>query len=162
MARWKLAVAHYLNVEGEEWEYTENDRKTGRPKRFKFPVPRLLDPRDPTCWTKVWGSKDNEEGEIIVCHSGKGESSDITFFGDPTPDMIPVDDEARELSATFERQWKAKPEALAGDYSQSLIDRFESEMADIRSKPAEVPGLADLVTVIGKLVESNQKIERRV
>ena len=75
--------------------------------------------------------------------------------------MIPVDDEARELSATFELQWKAKPEALAGDYSQSLIDRFESEMADIRSKPAEVPGLADLVTVIGKLVESNQKIERR-
>lgn len=161
MARWKLMVAHYLNVEGEEWEYTENDRKTGRPKRYKFPVPRHLDPRDPSCWTNAWGPKDNEEGEILVCYKGKGEASDIVFIGDPTPDMLPVDDEAREISASFEHKWKAKPEAMAGDYSQSLIDKFQTEMDELRSKPAEIPGLADLVTVIGKLVESNQKIERR-
>ena len=30
MARWKLMTPHYLNVEGETWEYTENDRQTGR------------------------------------------------------------------------------------------------------------------------------------
>ena len=35
-------------------------------------------------------------------------------------------------------------------------------MDELRSKPAEIPGLADLVTVIGKLVESNQKIEREL
>ena len=49
MARWKLMTPHYLNVEGETWEYTENDRQTGRPKRVQFPVPRLLDIRDPSC-----------------------------------------------------------------------------------------------------------------
>ena len=38
MARWKLMTPHYLNVEGETWEYTENDRQTGRPKRVQFPV----------------------------------------------------------------------------------------------------------------------------
>ena len=74
--------------------------------------------------------------------------------------MLPVDDEAREISATFENRWKAKPENMAGDYSQSLIDKFQADMDELRSKPAEIPGLADLVTVIGKLVESNQKIER--
>lgn len=161
MARWKLMTPHYLNVEGETWEYTENDPKTGRPKRVQFPVPRLLDIRDPSCWTNRWGNKDNEMGEIIVCHSGKGGDNDITFIGDPTPDMLPLDDEAKELSASFEKKWQAKPEFMAGDYSQSLINRFESDMKDSQPKPAEVPGLADLVSVIGKLVESNQKIERR-
>lgn len=161
MARWKLATAHYLNVPGEEWEYTENDRKTGRPKRFKFPVPRHLDINDPTCWTNRWGNKDNEDGEIIVCWEGKGDSSDIVFLGDPTPDMIPVDDEAREISAMFEARWKHKPES-SGDYSQSLIDRFQIEMADIKSKPVEVPGLAELTKAIGALVEQNQEAMRRI
>ena len=49
MARWKLMTSHYLNTPGEEWEYTENDRNTGRPRRIKFPVPRLLDINDPSC-----------------------------------------------------------------------------------------------------------------
>ena len=154
MARWKLACTHYLNVPGEEWEYQETDRNTGRPIRRKFAVPRLLDVNDPSCWTNSWGNKDNADGEIIVCHEGKGESRDIVFFGDPTPDMIPVDDEAKEISAKFEPRWKVKPESLAGDFSQSLVDRFQIEMAEIKSKPAEVPGLADLVGAINKLVET--------
>ena len=49
--------------------------------------------------------------------------------------------------------WKALGEHYHEDY--------QVDMDELRSKPAEVPGLADLVTVIGKLVESNQKIERR-
>lgn len=167
MARWKLMVAHYLNTPGEEWEYTENDRKTGRPKRTKFPVPRYLDPKDPSCWTNRWGSKDNEEGEVIVCWDGKGDSNDVVFAGDPTPDMSPVDDEAREISATFEHRWAFKPENAEGDYSQSLVDRFQSELAEVVTKPIEVPGLAELTGAIGELVKQNQKVleastERRV
>lgn len=158
MARWKLMTPHYLNVPGEEWEYTENDRTTGRPKRLKFQVPRLLDTRDPSNWTNRWGNKDNEDGEIIVCWQGKGEASDIVFIGDPTPDMVPVDDEAREISAKFETRWKAKPEAMAGDYSQSLVDKFQIEMAEQRAKPPEVPGLAELTAAIGSLVQTNQKL----
>lgn len=161
MARWKLMTPHYLNVPGEEWEYTENDRTTGRPKRVKFPVPRLLDTKDPSCWTNRWGNKDNEDGEIIVCHEGKGESSDMVFTGDPTPDMVPVDDEARAISATFEHLWQAKPENMAGDYSQSLVDRFQLQMAEASAKPVEVPGLADLVTAINGLVQTVKPTERR-
>ena len=155
MARWKLMAPHYLNVPNEEWEYTENDRKTGRPKRFKFPVPRLLDPKDPTCWTNRWGSKDNEDGEVIVCQ-GEGESGDIPFAGDPTPDMVPVDDEARTITAKFETRWNSRPEDSAGDYSQSLIDRFQIQMAEVTAKPVEVPGLADLVGAIKDLVKTNE------
>lgn len=158
MARWKLMAAHYLNVEGEEWEYQETNRTTGRPQRVKFPVPRLLDIRDPDCWTNRWGNKDNADGEIIVCYKGKGESSDIVFTGDPTPDMLPVDDEAKEISATYEHLWKARPESMAGDFSQSLVDKFQSEMAAASAKQAEIPGMADLIANIGKLAESNQKV----
>jgi hypothetical protein len=150
-------TSHYLRVpQGPEaeWEYKETDQATGRQKRMTIVVPRHLDINDPQNWTKRWGLKDNEMGEVIVCHAGKGEDSDIVFIGDPTPDMLPVDDEAREITAAFETRWKAKPESMAGDYSQSLIDKFNVEAEAIRSKPAEVPGLADLVGAINKLVET--------
>lgn len=158
MARWKLMTSHYLNVPDEEWEYTENDRATGRPLRRKFKVPRLLDINDPGCWTSKWGTQSNEEGEIIVCLEGRGEPKDIVFTGDPTPDMEPMDDEAKAISLTYAGRWKILPESISGGYSQSLIDQFQIEMAETQSKPAEVPGLADLTSAIGKLVEQNQKL----
>ena len=155
MARWKLAAPHYLNTPGEEWEYTEQDRTTGRPKRVKFPVPRLLDPKDPISWTKRWGNKDNEDGEIIVCYEGKGDTSDVIFFGDPTPDMIPVDEEAQAISDTFAKRWNFKPENMITDFSQSLIDKFQLEMAKKDSAAPEVPGLAELTSTLAKLVDQN-------
>lgn len=154
MARWKLMTSHYLRVPDEKWEYQETDRTTGKPIRKQYNVPRLLDINDPGCWTNQWGNRDNAEGEIIVCHEGKGEPRDQVFYGSPTPDMVPLDDEAKEISASFEGLWKAKPENSAGDYSQSLVDRFQIEMAEIKSKPAEIPGLAELVGAINKLVET--------
>lgn len=150
MARWKLATPHYLNVtELIEWEYQEVDRKTNRPVRRKFAVPRYLNPLDPSDWTNRWGGGDSADGEVIVCLPGQGHSTDIEFLGDPTPDMIPVDDEAKALSASFEATWRYKPDtALPGDYSQSLVDAFQSEMAEVTSKPVEIPGLVDLVAAI--------------
>ncbi len=164
MARWKLMAPHYLNVDGEEWEYIEQDRVTKRPKRVKFKVPRLLDPNDPSCWTKTWGPKGDEDGEIIVCFPGKGEASDLVFYGEPTPDMAPVDDEAKSISAGFEARWSFRPEASAGGYSQSLVDKFQVELAQAQNKPqtVEVAGLAELVSQIGALVEATAKPERRV
>lgn len=158
MARWKLMVAHYLNVPDEKWEYKEIDRTTGRERRIQVPVPKHLDPNDPACWTKRWGMKDNAEGEIIVCWEGKGDPGDQIFFGNPTPDMVPVDDEAREVSKGFEGHWAYKPETDFGNFSQSLIDKFQHEMADIKAKPTEVPGLADLAKAMTTLVEQNQKM----
>lgn len=160
MARWKLMTSHYLNVPNEIWEYQETDRTTGKPVRRQFQVPKLLDVNDPQCWTNHWGNRDNAEGEIIVCHEGKGESRDQPFIGDPTPDMIPLDDEAREISASFENIWKIKPERVAGEYSQSLVDRFNIEMMELRARPPEVPGLTDLIGAIKSLVETNQTVRR--
>ena len=163
MARWKLMSSHYLNVPDEEWEYTETDRKTGRPRKRKFAVPRLLDINDPSCWTNKWGSQGNEEGEVVVCYEDKGDERDQIFTGDPTPEMMPVDDEARAISAKFEKTWQYKPETAVASHSQSLIDQFQIEMAEARSKPQEIPGMADLVSAIGKQTEFIGKLlERRV
>jgi len=165
LARWKLINPHYLmTVDPVEWEYSETDRVSGRPVRKKFTVPRYLDPRDPSDWTTRWGNKDNAEGEIIVCLPGKGDKGDVEFLGDPTPEMIPVDDEAKTISAGFADQWRYKPDLEVGTYSQSLVDQFQSQMAEAESKPAtvEVAGLADLVAAmaaqseaIKALVQSN-------
>lgn len=152
MARWKLMVPHYLNVRDEKWEYKEIDQTTGREKRMQINVPRHLDPTDPQCWTSRWGNRDNQQGEIIVCHEGKGEPSDVVFFGDPTPDMMPMDDEARELTASFEKVWAYKPETDAVNYSQSMIDKMSAEMKDIKSQaPA---GMEDLVKQIAALTSA--------
>jgi hypothetical protein len=160
MARWKLMTAHYLNVPGEQWEYQETDRKTGRMLRTQMPVPRLLDPRDPSNWTNRWGNKDNEEGEIVVCLKGKGDTHDIVFEGDPTPDMIPVDEEAIAINASFAERWRYKPEAATDNFSQSLIDRIQMEMAP-KATPAPIEGLGELVTAIKALVESNVEVVKQ-
>lgn len=154
--RWKLMTSHYLMTEGWTWEYSETDRKTGRPKRKSFEVPRYIDILDPGDWTNRWGSKDNEDGECVVCHKGKGLDTDIVFFGDPTPDMVPQDDEARELSASFEEHWRYKPESAEVSHSQSMIDNLQLQMAEVQAKPqqVEIAGLADLVAV---MVESQKQ-----
>lgn len=158
MARWKLLNAHYINSPDSEWEYKENDRKTGRQRRYQIPVPRLVDPRDPSDWTNRWGQKDNEDGECIVCYAGKGEASDIVFTGDPTPDMMPVDDEASAISATFTKRWEYKPDvATEGSFSQSLIDKFQSQMP-VESAPAKVEGLSELIAAITAMTKSNQDL----
>lgn len=162
MARWKLACPHYLNTNDTEWEYSEANRSTGRPVRKKFAVPRYLNPNDPADWTSSWGSKDNADGEVIVCWVGKGTDKDIAFEGDPTPDMIPVDDEARDISATFAERWRYKPESSEISYSQALVDEFQGELADKMAKPVEIPGLQDLVSVISVMTQQNAELIKSV
>lgn len=152
MARWKLACPHYINSPGIEWEY--NETINGKVSRKRFPVPRYLNTSDPGDWNNKWGSKDNEEGEIIVCYEGKGEARDIIFLGDPTPDMIPIDDEAKAISKTFEGRWSYRPETAEVDFSQSLVDKFEAAMGDLQVKPAEIPGMSDLVANLAALTNA--------
>lgn len=162
MARWKLACSHYLNVPDNEWEYQEQSRTKGKPIRRRFPVPRLLDINDPGDWTNTWGPNDAAEGEIIVCHEDKGNPTDITFFGDPTPDMVPVDDEARAISATFEERWKYKPESAEVSFSQTLVDEFEEAMSNVQAKPVEIPGLQELATAVAIMAQQNGEILKTI
>ncbi len=97
MARWKLTEPHYLKVPGTKWEYTMQNRTTGKPQRKVFDVPLYLNPED----EGDWNVREGYDGYIAVCHEDKGLPSDIAFIGDPTPGMVPLDDEARELTARF-------------------------------------------------------------
>ena len=165
MARWKILQPHYIRtVEANKWEYQETDRNTGRPIRTQFDVPRYINPLDPADWTNRWGNKDNAEGEVILCLPGKGLKGDIEFLGDPTPDMIPQDDEAIEISASYADRWKYRVDVGSdATFSQSLVDKFQIEMSAVQSKPAEpvqIKGLEELVAAIAeqsKLLTQNLK-----
>lgn len=122
MARWRLVNAHYLNVPGTEWEYKEQDRTSGKQARKVFAVPAFLDPRD--------AADHNYPGEIVVCHEGKGQGRDITFLGEPTPEMEPMDDEAEAISKSCSHKWVHPIESLPGQgYSQSLLSSLEAMLA---------------------------------
>lgn len=157
MARWKLMNNHYLNtVQAVEWEYFAV--AGGKSVRKRFKVPRYLDVFNPADWTlkaggipiQFGGNDEGAEGAIIVCHEGRGEHGDIEFIGNPTPDMMPVDDEARAISATFEDHWKYKPDTAEMSFSQSLVDILEAKKADIETKPAtvQVEGLSELMATM--------------
>lgn len=138
MARWKLTASHYLNVPGTEWEYNEISRSTGKPVRTRYPVPLLLDINDPSQWTeKVLGMDGKPfDGFIIVCHEGKGIPADTVFLGPPTPDMEPVDEEAKVISAECSRNWvhpiNDLPAQGGGSYYDNVIDGFQKQIAELQ------------------------------
>lgn len=128
MARWRLRAAHYLYI-GEEWEYQETDSITGRSNRVRFPVPTLLDPKDPSRWT-------NRDGDIVVCHEGKGHSSDTVFQGDPTPDMEPLDEEARKISDALSSRWNHPIEGIDSQksFGDALFEGLTRKLDSLVSK----------------------------
>ena len=162
MARWRLAAAHYLNVAGITWEYSEVDRTTGRPKKKVFAVPLLLNPENPQDWNHVY-SKDGfgkpDTGEIVVAQ-GDHEPRDIVFEGDPTPDMVPLDDAAKAISAKHAHKWKYADESLEGTYADAMIKDLSEEMADIRAKTTSAPieGMTELLTAMTAIMKQNQDI----
>ena len=162
MARWRLAAKHYLNIPGTEWEYKEIDRTTGRPKNVKFPVPTLLDPDDPSNWNHIIirnQAGGPAEGEITVC-KGKGEDYDLPFEGDPTPDMVPLDDEAKAISAKFAGRWKHPIETLSGSYADALLDDLQIEVAEVRAQQssAKIEGMTELLTAMTQMMQQNQQM----
>lgn len=162
MARWKLMTAHYLNCPDTEWEYNEVNRSTGKPQRKRFPVPRYINPQDPADWTKSWGRDEGADGETIVCLVGKGERGDIEFNGDPTPDMVPIDNEAKAISATFADRWRYKPESAEISYSQALVDGLEEAVAEKMAKPVEIPGLQELAAAVGTIAAQNAELIKTI
>lgn len=170
MARWKLSCPHYLyTVKSAKWRYSHTDRATGDLVEKEFIVPRLLDPRDPKCWTNKFGGipvsrggNDSEaDGEVVVCFQGKGEPGDIEIVGDPTPDMIPLDEEAQEISDSFQDHWAYKPDNAEVNFSQAIVDRSNQMVEAIESAsraPIQVEGLSDLVNLIAAQMQQNQAL----
>lgn len=168
MARWKLMNPHYLNVkeiDGEEivWEYKETDRNTGRQARKRFPIPYLLDPKDPTL--------QNRAGDIIVSDGHNAVPGDIIFFGEPTPDMMPIDDEAKAISEKLAPKWQHPIDTLPanGDFSLALIRTFEKQMSDLVKQGTIVPNVSSngidpeafkaLQDQVKALMEQNAKLQ---
>lgn len=158
MARWRLAAPHYLNVSGTQWQYTEVDRNTGKQKRTLFEVPLLLDPNQPSDWNY---KHNQDEGEIIVSNGGTSESRDIIFSGDPTADMIPLDDEAKAISSAMAPKWANHPiESLKTTYSDAILSDLQIELAKVQSQSSstKVEGMQELLGAIASMMKQNQDI----
>lgn len=162
MARWRLAAPHYLNTGDTKWEYSEVDRSTGRPKRTQFDVPRLLNPEDPGDWNYVY-SKDGfgkpESGEIVVAQ-GEHEARDYIFEGEVTPDMVPLDDEAKKISEASAHKWKYKADRLSGTYADEMIKDLTDQVNEVRAKTANAPaeGMTELLTAMTAMMKQNQEM----
>lgn len=126
MARWRLTSKHYLPVVGNQWLYQEVNAETGKPARKMYDVPMFLDPDDKT--------QVNRDGDIIVSDGNGSLSGDYVFTGEPTPDMVPLDEAAEAISAMFQHKWNNSIDALPSDFSQSILDTFQRQLAEAYAK----------------------------
>lgn len=158
MARWRLTASHYLNVEGTSWEYKEVNRTTGKQQRTVFQVPLHLDPDNPSDWNIVRGKDD---GEIVVATVlDPVFPNDIVFVGSPTPDMVPLDDEAKKISASMAPKWKHPIESLTSTYADAMLKDLSMEMEEVKLKSASAPveGMAELLTAMTGMMKQNQEM----
>lgn len=163
MARWKLTASHYLTVSGTAWEQAEVDQMTGRQIRKRYEVPMQLDILDPIIWNGNIVRNPRGEvlgGDIVVAYADKvHEPKDYLFTGEPTPDMFPLDDEAREISAAFEVKWKARPEEDM-PYGEKLMMQLMEKRADMESKEStvKIEGLPEVLASFGEMMKQNQAL----
>lgn len=157
-ARWRLAAPHYLAVEGTHWEYSEVDRVTGRPKRTKFNVPLLLDPDNPS----DWNIREGDSGQIVVTNKeDPAFPRDIVFQGDCTPDMVPLNDEAKKITASYAGKWAHPIESLSTTYADEMLKDLGSKMDEARQKaagPAQVEGMKELLAAMAQMMKQNQEV----
>lgn len=146
MARWKLTEPHYLAVEGIKWEYSEVDRVTGRPKRTQFPVPIHLDPNIESDWTHRY---DAWSGDIIVSNGNASDPKDLIYKGPVTPGMLPMDDEAKAITAKAAKdKWSPTQgldtESQNESYTNKLLSGFIDQMTQVQTNVQQAPQIAGL------------------
>ncbi|MGH7744735.1 MAG: hypothetical protein ACREQ5_07970 [Candidatus Dormibacteria bacterium] len=76
--------------------------------------------------------------------------------------MIPVDEEATIITQSFAERWSYKPDMVGIDYSQSLVDRFQIQMAEVSGRSTKVEGLEELVSALGVMAKTNADILGRM
>lgn len=161
MARWKLTEPHYLSVPSERWEHTTTDSRTGKPVRKMYRVPKHLDPRLEDDWN-YRPENNNMDGEIIVCYEGKGLPRDIIFEGNPTPGMLPLDDEAKEISGKF--SWTPTQGIDEDSQRQSFYARLGDTLIDqmtelkVARETAPNPAMDKFMETMMAMMAQNQQI----
>lgn len=162
MARWQLTEPHYLRSPNTRWEQTVTDRNTGKPMRKVFEVPLHLDPRVESDWNRKDGFMD---GTITVCHAGKGlpDGRDIEFLGDPTPGMLPLDDEAREISGRF--TWTPTQGldevSQANSNQQRLLNGLFDTMEQLKNNASAAPqgeGFSEVIKTMQAMMQQQMQM----
>lgn len=158
MARWKLTDAHYLAVEGTEWEYKEQNRETGRQARKVYEVPLHLDPKNPADHNYP-----RDEAIIVTNKFDAAYTRDYVFRGPPTPDMEPLDDEAQAISDAERKNWIHPIEALNMTYSESRLSEFERGIAELLAKGIPKMASAPQTTSLSGIdPEAFEKLQQQV
>lgn len=172
MARWRLTDAHYLNVPGIEWEYKESDRETGRQARKVYHVPLYLNPKNREDWNYP-----QDEAIIVSNREDRAHPRDLVFVGPPTPDMEPIDDEAKAISQDYHDRgvWKHPIENLNMTYSQSMLSEFEQQLAallagqtpktpqkSVSAKGVDPDDFAKLQEQVAALMEQNMRLQQQL
>ena len=159
MARWRLTTAHYLKVQGTEWEYQETSQMTGKIQRHRFPVPMMLDPKDASDWNY------RQDEMIVVCWEDKGLPKDYVFEGNPTADMEPLDDEAQAVTDSLKQSWVHPIESLAatGGLGGALLADFEKQLtAALRNATAAAVAPVQAVSMNGVDPGAFAKLQQQV
>lgn len=128
MARWELTDKHYIhgNWPGEDknsWQFTETNMETGRVARKLFTVPAFL-----------------EKG--IIVSQGERHPREFEFLGPPTPEMLPLDDDAEAISAQHRSKWMAPmdgfPTQGPGGFNDAVLQRLTDALDNIsRNQPIQ-------------------------
>jgi len=139
-----------------------------------YAVPALLDPNQPG---NSQERPNDGAGGYTVCYEGRGQPNDYVFAGDPTPDMEPIDDEAKVISASRKEFWKHPIEDLPVSYSQSILNDLQRQVADlavagmnvtpINQPPRSLKGIdpsefAKLQEQVQALMEANAQLQKKL
>lgn len=129
MAKWELTDNHYIHghYPGEDktsWQFEETNRDTGRVARKLFTVPAYL-----------------EKG--IVVSQGERNPREFEFVGPPTPEMLPLDDEAQAISDKEQARagWGHAINDLPGQggFNEALLQKMNDALEAIaRNQPLTV------------------------
>lgn len=160
MARWQLTEPHYLNTPDSKWEFETKDRTTGRSVRKQFAVPLHLDPNIESDWNYQERIGNNMvDGSIIVCYEGKGEPKDIVFTGAPTPGMLPLDDEAKEISAKFDWVPTAglDENSQFNSFAQQTLIKLTAELKNVQQAP-QIEGMSEFMKTMAEMMKMQTEI----
>jgi hypothetical protein len=160
MARWRVTAKHYLNAKqfGEDttWVREETNRDTGRAFRRTFMVPLLIDPEDPICINR-------NVGYCVVATEGSEMPGDIILLSPCTPDMEPLDEEARQITAQESKKWKdpinGLPIHVGEDFGNQLLAMLTAQMNSVDAgKSVSLKGASnDEVTQLKTMLAQQQE-----
>jgi hypothetical protein len=162
MARWKPTAKHYFHArqfgQPTEWQREEVNVQTGRAFRKSYVVPMFIDPDDPWCINR-------HLGYCVLATEGCAQPGDIEIFNfKPTPDMEPLDDEARALSEAERPNWINPIDGLSPqmgeDFAQQLLGALQQRANSIQFVPsAGVQPSAEFSELKGLVAAQQRQIE---